>query len=102
MEHAERERLRRLAVWLACRRETEEIVSQLTWYGPSASHQVAIHLAGLRVLLAAEADAFGAVEAASEDVVQRDLPTVVTGGVTRAPAGTVHSLDLARDRHEQA
>lgn len=98
MDQGERERLRCLAVWLACRRETEQALTQLTRYGPSASQQVAIHLVALRELLAQEAAAFAAVEAASGEVTQRALPGAPED---EAPA-TVHLLDLARERREQA
>jgi len=96
VDDGERERLRRLAVWLAARRETDEIMAGLTRYGPAASEQVASHLAALRVLLDQEAQAFSALEAVAARLPQREIPQ-------EAPdRGTLHSLDDARDKREQA
>lgn len=96
MADIEREQLRRLAVWLACRRDVDEAVAQLTRYGPAASEQVASHLSALKALLALEADAFAAVEAGAAPVSQRALP------INEPLRATVHSLHQARERREQA
>lgn len=92
----EREQLRVLAVWLACRRDVDQAVALLTRYGPAASDQVASHLAALKQLLAVEAEAFAAVEAAAAPVAQKALP------VAEPLRATVHSLLDARQRREQA
>lgn len=90
----EREQLRRLAVWLACRRDADEAVGHLTRYGPAACERVATHLTALKLLLAREADAFAAVEAGAGVRPQRPLPAV------EALRATVHSLQRARERKE--
>jgi len=96
VDDGERERLHRLAVWLAVRRETDEVMAGLTRYGPAASEQVATHLAALRGLLDQEAQAFSALESVAALLPQRALPR-------EAPEpGTLHSLDDARDKREQA
>ena len=96
MGDEEREQLRRLAVWLACRRDVDEAVARLTRYGPAASDQVAAHLSALKHLLALESDAFAAVEAGAGPVPQRPLP------LHEPLRASVHSLDSARARREQA
>lgn len=96
MGDPDREQLRRLAVWLGCRRDVDEAIGQLTRYGPAASDRVATHLSALRHLLALEASAFDAVAAGADDRPQRPLP------VYEPPRATVHSLQHARDRHENA
>lgn len=96
MEETEREQLRRLAVWLASRRDVDEAVARLTRYGPAASEQVASHLSGLKHLLALEAEAFSAVEAGARTVAQRPLP------LHEPLRASVHSLQEARERREQA
>lgn len=68
--------LRRLAVWLARRREVDELMAVLTRYGPTAGERVAAHLDALQVLLAAEADAFARYRAGAPVLPQRPLPTV--------------------------
>ena len=92
MEDSDREQLRRLAVWLACRRASDETVAHLTRYGPAASDQVASHLIGLKALLAVESEAFAAFEAGAGEVPQRPLPTA------EPLRASVHSLQEARDR----
>lgn len=96
MEDGERERLRRLAVWLAARRDTDEVLAGLTRYGPAASEQVAAHLAAVRGLLDQEAQAFSALEAGAALLPQRSLPQEAPG------QATLLSLDDARDKREQA
>lgn len=93
MGETEREQLRRLAVWLARRREVDAAVSHLTRHGPAAIEQVASHLAPLRHLLALEADAFAQVEAGAPARPQLPLPPDEPPG-----AATVHSLTSARQR----
>lgn len=96
MDETEREQLRRLAVWMASRREVDEALAVLTRYGPRASEQVAAHLSALRHLLALEADAFSAVEAGAVPSAQKPLP------ITEPLRATVHSLQSARERRGQA
>lgn len=96
MDEGERERLRRLAVWLAARRETDAVLTGLTRYGPAASEQVAAHLSALRGLLEQEATAFSALEAVAARLPQRALPQ------EELERATLHSLDDARDKREQA
>lgn len=92
----DREQLRRLAVWLACRRDVDQAVAQLTRYGPAASDQVASHLSALKHLVELEAEAFAAVERGASPAAQKPL---VTAEPLRAQ---VHSLQQARERREQA
>lgn len=92
MGDGDREQLRRLAVWLACRRDVDEAVAHLTRYGPAASDQVASHLVGLKALLALETEAFSAFEAGAGQVPQRPLP------LSEPLRASVHSLQDARDR----
>lgn len=91
MGDTDREQLRRLAVWLACRRDADEAVGHLTRYGPAACERVATHLTALKLLLACEAEAFAAVEAGAGARPQRPLPAV------HSLRATVHSL-RTRDR----
>ena len=88
--------LRRLAVWLARRREVDEVLEVLTQYGPTANDRVAGHLAALEVMLDAEREAF--------DALRRGRPGARRSGRcrpccrrsrTRQPAN-VHSLLAAR------
>ncbi len=90
MEEAQREELRRLALWLSRRRQVDEAVEHLTAYGPAASQRVNSHLDALRALLAAEQDAFRAIEAAAPAVVQAPLPATYEAPET--DGATVHSL----------
>ena len=94
MGNPEREQLRRLAVWLACRRDVDEAIGHLTRYGPAASDKVAAHLEALRQLLALEAGAFSAVAAGAETRPQLPLP------IHEPLRATVHSLEQARERRE--
>ena len=96
MGDAEREQLRRLAVWLACRRDVDEAIAHLTRYGPAASDKVATHLDALRQLLALEAGAFAAVAGGAETRPQLPLP------IHEPLRATVHSLEQARVRRDEA
>lgn len=96
MGDPEREQLRRLAVWLACRRDVDEAIAHLTRYGPAASGKVATHLEALRQLLALEAGAFSAVAAGAETRPQLPLP------IHEPLRATVHSLEQAREQRENA
>ena len=96
MGDPEREQLRRLAVWLACRRDVDETIAHLTRYGPAASDKIATHLEALRQLLALEAGAFSAVAAGAETRPQLPLP------IHEPLRATVHSLEQARERRENA
>ena len=86
--------LRRLAVWLARRREVDELMAVLTQYGPTAAERVAGHLDGLQVLLEAEADAFRRYRAAAPTVSQRPLPIVLPQDDVEPVK--VHSMAAAR------
>ena len=101
MDESRREELRRLALWLARRREVDEAVAHLTAYGPAASERVHSHLDALKQLLAAEQEAFRALDLAAPRVSQLPLPTVVDDLVEEPadePGATVHSLLAARTR----
>ena len=87
----DREQLRRLAGWLACRRDSDEAVAHLTRYGPAATDQVTSHLTGLKALLAVESAAFASCEAGAGEVPQRPLP------MSEPLWASVHSLQDARD-----
>lgn len=89
------EDLRRLAVWLARRREVDEVLEALTRYGPTANERVAAHLEALQVLLDAEREAYRRYAEAAPELAQRPLPVVLPEAVDTAPA-TVHSLLAAR------
>lgn len=93
MGETEREQLRRLAVWLARRRDVDEAVGQLTRYGPAAIEQVASHLVPLRHLLELETAAFADVQAGSPVRAQVPLP-----GSEPPRTATVHALSSARQR----
>ena len=96
MDERERDELRRLALWLSRRRAVDEALEMLTAYGPVASARVHSHLDALRQLLAAEHEAFAAVEAAAPRVPQSPLPALLEH---TAPAGaTVHALGAVRTR----
>jgi hypothetical protein len=86
--------LRRLAGWLARRREVDEAVEALTAYGPAASERVAASLVALTGLLDAEREAFRRYAAAAPLLPQRPLPTTVEAPEEGLAA--VRSLDLAR------
>ena len=87
--------LRRLAVWLARRREVDEVLEALTQYGPTANDRVASHLAALEVMLAAERDAYRRYAEAAPLLDQRPLPAVLPEEADETPAN-VHSLLAAR------
>ena len=82
-------------MWLARRREVDEVMAVLTQYGPSANERVAAHLAALETMLAAEQEAFSRYAEAAPVVPQRPLPAVlpVDDG---EPLPNVLSLTAAR------
>jgi hypothetical protein len=86
--------LRRLAVWLARRREVDEMMAVLTQYGPTANDRVASHLQALTALLDSERDAFDRYAAGAPTVAQKPLPVVLPED-EEEPAN-VHSLFSAR------
>jgi hypothetical protein len=87
--------LRRLAVWLARRREVDELMAVLTQYGPTAGERVAGHLDALQALLDAEAESFGRYRSGAPVVPQKPLPTVVPrDGKDRS--ASVHYLPSVR------
>lgn len=94
MDEALRDELRRLAHWLARRREVDEAVAGLTAYGPAAADQVHSHLDALRGLLTAEREAWAAVEAAAPQVPQAPLPAHLRPEHLKPvrPDATVHWL----------
>lgn len=94
MDERERDELRRLALWLSRRRAVDEALELLTASGPAAAQRVHSHLDALRLLLAAEDEAFTALEAAAPAVPQAPLP-----GLLEGPGATVHLLGAARQRH---
>lgn len=96
MDHREREDLRRLALWLSRRRAVDEALEMLTAYGPAANERVSRHLDALRVLLAAEREAFEAVVAAAPAVPQSPLPALLER--PRRLDATVYCLGSARER----
>ena len=87
--------LRRLAVWLARRREVDEVLEALTQYGPTANDRVARHLAALEVMLDAEREAYRRYAEAAPQLDQRPLPAVLPEEPDDGPAN-VHSLLAAR------
>jgi hypothetical protein len=87
--------LRRLAVWLARRREVDEVMAVLTQYGPTAGERVAGHLEALQSLLDAEAESFGRYRKGAPVVPQKPLPTVVPDD-GKDPSASVHYLTAAR------
>ena len=95
MGEAGHEDLRRLAVWLARRREVDEVLEALTQYGPTANERVASHLAALDVMLEAEREAYRRYAESAPQVSQRPLPAVLPDAEDDAPAN-VHSLLAAR------
>ena len=99
MDDTDRAELRRLATWLSRRRDVDEAVALLTAYGPAASERVSTHLDALKQLLAAEREAFAAVEASSPRLPQSPLP--LTRDLSASPDATVHSLVRARSRSRE-
>ena len=87
--------LRRLAVWLARRREVDEVMAVLTQYGPTAGERVAGHLEALQSLLDAEAESFRRYRQGAPVVPQKPLPTVVPDDGKDSTA-SVHYLTAAR------
>jgi hypothetical protein len=87
--------LRRLALWLARRREVDEMMAVLTQYGPTANERVAAHLDALTSMLEVEAEAFRRYAQGAPRVVQRPLPAVLPEDEEDAPAN-VHSLFAVR------
>ncbi len=87
--------LRRLAVWLARRREVDEVLEALTQYGPTANDRVASHLDALAVMLDAEREAYRRYAEAAPDLVQKPLPVVLPVDAEETQAN-VHSLLSAR------
>ena len=87
--------LRRLAVWLARRREVDEMMAVLTQYGPTANERVASHLRALETLLDAEREAWTRYAAAAPQVPQKPLPAVVPEDEEDDMAN-VHPLFAAR------
>jgi len=129
VDDLERDALRRLASWLSRRRTVDEALARLTAHGPAALDQVHAHLDALRRLLAAEREAFADVERTAPRVPQLELaeasppeqvqpgsrsatePGAAAAGLAAEPvrqldldaapdaSATVHSLQLARERH---
>ncbi len=93
------EDLRCLALWLARRRAVDEVVAQLTHYGPAATERVHQHLSALRQLLALETEAFVVLESSAPIVPQLPLPAALSGG---GGGGTVISLNAARSRRQHS
>lgn len=87
--------LRRLAVWLARRREVDEVLEALTQYGPTANDRVAGHLEALEVMLDAEREAYRRYADAAPQLAQRPLPAVLPEERDAGQAN-VHSLLAAR------
>lgn len=96
MDERDRDELRRLALWLSRRRAVDEALEMLTAYGPAACERVHSHLDALRMLLAAEQEAFASVEQVAPAVPQSPLPALLERP-HRAPA-TVHPIGVARER----
>ena len=90
--------LRRLAVWLARRREVDEMMAVLTQYGPTAGERVAGHLDALQALLDAEAESFGRYRQGAPVLPQKPLPTVVSQDA-QDPSASIHYL--AEERRER-
>jgi len=97
VEQTERDELRRLALWLSRRRAVDEALQLLTASGPVACERVHSHLDALRTLLAAEQDAFAAVERAAPVVPQAPLPALLER--PGRSSATVHTLGAVRERH---
>jgi len=89
--------LRRLAVWLARRREVDEMMAILTQYGPTAGERVAGHLDALQALLDAEAESFGRYRQGAPVLPQKPLPTVVSREA-QDPSASIHYLTARRER----
>lgn len=87
--------LRRLAVWLARRREVDEVLEALTQYGPTANDRVASHLEALEVMLDAEREAYRRYAEGAPQLVQRPLPSALPAE-SAGTAANVHSLLAAR------
>lgn len=87
--------LRRLAGWLARRRETDEMMAVLTQYGPTANDRVASHLRALEVLLEAEREAFSRYARGAPELPQKPLPAVLPDDEDELPPN-VHSLFTPR------
>jgi hypothetical protein len=87
--------LRRLALWLARRREVDEMMAVLTQYGPTANERVAAHLDALTALLEVEAEAFRRYAQGAPRLDQRPLPAVLPEDEDDSPAN-VHSLFAVR------
>jgi hypothetical protein len=87
--------LRRLAGWMARRREVDEMMAVLTQYGPTASERVASHLQALRVLLDAEQEAFARYAQGAPDLPQKPLPAVLPEDEDELPRN-VHSMFTPR------
>ena len=87
--------LRRLAGWLARRREVDEMMAVLTQYGPTASERVASHLQALTVLLEAEQEAFTRYADNAPAVPQKPLPAVLPEDEDELPPN-VHSMFAPR------
>ena len=88
--------LRRLAVWLARRREVDEMMAVLTQYGPTANERVASHLRALETLLEAEREAWARYAAAAPKVSQKPLPVVLAEEDEDDGMANVHPLFAAR------
>ena len=88
------EDLRRLAVWLARRREVDEVMTVLTQYGPSANERVAAHLSAITTMLEAEREAFERYAGSAPVLPQRPVPAVLP--VDDEPLPNVLSLTAAR------
>ncbi len=86
--------LRRLAVWMARRREVDEMMAVLTQYGPTANERVASHLDALKVMLASEREAFDRYAAGAPELPQKPLPAVLPEDEDEPP--NVHSMFAAR------
>jgi hypothetical protein len=90
--------LRRLAGWLARRREVDEMMAVLTQYGPTAGERVASHLEALRVLLEAEQEAFARYAHGAPELPQKPLPAVLPDDEEEL-APNVHSMFAPRLVH---
>ena len=88
--------LRRLAVWLARRREVDEMMAVLTQYGPTANDRVASHLEALEALLGAETEAFTRYKQGAPRLPQKPLPVVLPEDEDDEQPTNVHSLAMAR------
>ena len=86
--------LRRLAVWLARRREVDEMMAVLTQYGPTANERVASHLSALSAMLDAEREAFDRYSEGAPVLAQKPLPALLPEDEEDPP--NVASLFAAR------